>query len=350
MLPGGMSSYGRIQRSGLDAESIPMTDQGKRPSNSSECRSASIEGQGDRDGRAGYGHADYASSMAEFGSPLLLPRCRGWLLRRRIGDSEWHDAMGLYPLFFCDDWDQLGPDLVDLAGDLVSVVLVTDPFAAISDRALGETFDHVARFKEHYVVDLRQDPQDFVRASHRARARKALRSVEVHVADRPAEFLGEWLMLFETLCQRHGITGIRAFSSEAFRRQLTIEGLVLFVASAQDEIVGLDLWYVDRKVAYGHLAAFSELGYQLGASYATKWRILEYFRDRVDWIDLMGTPGRSDASGGGLAAFKSGWSTGTRPTYLCGRILNAERYHELARRTSDVSSGYFPAYRDGELA
>jgi hypothetical protein len=299
---------------------------------------------------AGYAHADYARSLSEFGDPLPLSRCDGWLLGRGIPDSEWRDAMGPYPLFFCEDWSQISSDLGDLAPDVVSVVLVADPFAATDVGQLGEAFDHVVRFKEHYVIDLDQDPHVFVRASHRAQARRALRSVEVQVADRPWDLSGDWQRLFETLCRRHAITGIRAFSPRAFEKQLRIDGLVMFVASAGTEVVGLDLWYVDHEIAYGHLAAFSDLGYELGASYATKWTMLEHFKGRVRWVDLMGTPGRSNTTGDGLAAFKSGWSTGTRPTYLCGRILNPELYDELTSRSGRESSDYFPAYRDGELA
>ncbi len=303
---------------------------------------------GERD-PAGYAHADYVGSLSEFGEPFSLPRCAGWLLRRRIPESEWHDAMGPYPLFFCEDWSQIGADLEDLGSDIVSVVLVTDPFAETDLGQLGSTFDHVVRFKDHYVVDLDQDPGAFVRSSHRVRARRALRSVDVQVADRPWELLGDWQRLFETLCRRHAITGMRAFSRDAFEGQLRIDGLVMFVASARGEVIGLDLWYVDHDIAYGHLAAFSDLGYELGASYATKWTMLEYFTGRVSWVDLMGTAGRSNRNDDGLAAFKSGWSTGTRPTFLCGRILKPELYDQLARR-SGATTDYFPAYRDGELA
>jgi hypothetical protein len=303
-----------------------------------------------RCGPVGYAHADYPASLSEFGDPLPLPRCGGWLLSRRIPDSEWRDAMGPYPLFCCRDWGQIGADLEDLGSEIVSVVLVTDPFAGTDAGQLHETFEHVVRFKDHYVVDLDQDPHSFVSSSHRARARRALRSVDVQVSDRPWDLLGDWQRLFETLCLRHAITGIRAFSPGAFERQLRIDGLVMFVASTRQEVIGLDLWYVDHEVAYGHLAAFSDLGYELGASYATKWTILEYFKGRVRWIDLMGTPGRSNATDDGLAAFKSGWSTGTRPTYLCGRVLMPEAYDELTSRRGLASSDYFPAYRDGELA
>jgi hypothetical protein len=36
--------------------------------------------------------------------------------------------MGCYPLFACQEWSQLNADLEGVAGELVSLALVTDPF------------------------------------------------------------------------------------------------------------------------------------------------------------------------------------------------------------------------------
>jgi hypothetical protein len=299
---------------------------------------------------AGYAHADYAASLAEFAQPLHLERSDGWLLRRAIKGTPYCDAMGPYPLFFCRNWGQLGEDLSGLTSDLVSVVLVTDPFADVDAVSLSGRFDRVVRFKEHYVAELDQPREKFVRTSHRATARRALRSVAVEVCERPWDHLDDWLRLFANLSRRHSISGLRAFSRQAFETQLRIPGLVMFQASAGDEVVGLDLWYVQGDAAYGHLAAFSELGYKLRASYATKWTMLGYFSGRVRRVDLTGPVGRSVSRSEGLAAFKSGWSTATRPVYLCGRILQPDLYEELSRRQRAATTDYFPAYRDGELA
>ena len=66
--------------------------------------------------------------------------------------------------------------------------------------------------------------------------------------------------LYAHLTERHGITGIRAFSRAAFARQLAVPGLVMFRAAAAGETVGLHLWYVQDDVAYGHLGATSPRG------------------------------------------------------------------------------------------
>ena len=301
------------------------------------------------DDRTGYGHQDYASSLAEFGTPLRLPLSGGWLLRRRIEGTTFFDAMGPYPMFFCRDWSRLDADLSALATELVSVVVVPDPFALQSAGNLEKTFDHVVRFKDHYVAELTQPPERFVRSSHRAHSRRALRSLEVDVCERPWEHIDDWVRLYANLTRRHSISGLRSFSRPAFEKQLRTPGLVMFRATAGDEIVGLDLWFVQGDVAYGHLAAFSDLGYTLRASYATKWTMLHSFMGRVKWVDLTGSSGLAVDEMDGLARFKSGWSTTTKPAYLCERILQPDVYAALAAARPTSREGYFPAYRTGEF-
>ena len=35
--------------------------------------------------------------------------------------------------------------------------------------------------------------------------------------------------------------------------------------------------------------------------------------------------------------------------WLCGRIINRERYDAIASATGTTDASYFPAYRDGEM-
>ena len=298
---------------------------------------------------AGYAHPGYAASLSEFGQPLLLPRSGGWLLRRPIAGSAFSDAMGPYPLFVCREWDGLAEDFASLAPEIVSVVVVTDPFADLSPPGTSGAFDRLRPFKDHYVADLDRPPSSFVRPSHRAHARRSLRSVAVEVCETPWLLLDDWVRLFANLSRRHSISGLRSFSRRAFELQLKLPGLVMFRASAQGEVVGLDLWYLQGDVAYGHLAAFSDLGYRLRASYATKWTMLNHFWGRVRWVDLTGSPGTSAREGHGLAAFKSGWSNGTRTAHLGERVLQPAIYDDLVRGRPGRRPEYFPAYRAGEL-
>lgn len=297
---------------------------------------------------AGYEHRDYAASFEEFGTPRRLAGAEGWLLERPIPGSDLRDAMGCYPLFCCGQWDRLGADIDALGTDLVSVVLATDPFCPVGLDELARTFDSVISFKEHFVADLDAPIEQIVKRSHRATVRRAQKTVAVSVCLEPWRHLDRWVELFENLKARHAIGGLRAFSRAAFELQLRVPGMVMFEAWSGDELVGLDLWYEQGDVAYGHLVAFNEAGYAARASYATKWAVLEHFRGRVRWVDLGGGAGGADADDG-LTQFKRGWSNATRTVFLCGRILQSDAYERLAVARGATDTTYFPAYRSGEL-
>ena len=124
---------------------------------------------------SGYLHPAYAESLAEFGTPYLLPASGGWLLKRPVPGVPYQDAMGCYPLFACRDWSQLGADLADIRTDLVSLALVADPFGIYEYTTLKRCFDTVSPFKDHFIIDLSLPLRTFVSAHHRYRGRKARR-------------------------------------------------------------------------------------------------------------------------------------------------------------------------------
>jgi len=297
----------------------------------------------------GYMHPDYAKSLSEFGIPLALPECGGWVLERQIPGFVDRDAMGCYPLFACEDWYKLSDDLDEIGDELVSLSLVTDPFGMYDSGCLNKCFDVVIPFKEHFVADLRQPISTLVSKSHQSTVRRALQNVEVEVCPDPMLYLGEWIELFENLVERHNITGIRAFSQTSFAKQLNIPGMVMFKAVSQGVTVGLDLWYVHGEVAYGHLVAINPLGYKLRASYALKWHLFQYFADKVRWLDLGGGAGVEIGKTNGLSDFKQGWSSGVRTAYLCGRIFDSVRYATIVKSKGIAATDYFPAYRKGEF-
>jgi hypothetical protein len=295
---------------------------------------------------AGYLHPAYASALEEFGTPLLLPSSAGWLLKRRIPETNWYDAMGCYPLFCCINWNTLSEDLCSLSDQLVSAVVVADPLANQSVHALTRAFGSVTAFKGHFVIHTGRPLAAFVKRSHREHATRALHRMDVEVCRDPREYLDDWERLFSVLSVRHRIQGLLRFSRASFERQFAVPGLVMVRAAIDGRTIGLELWYVQGDCAYGHLAAFDAVGYRLHASYATKWRSIEYLSERVRSIDLGG--GHSKDGDDGLSRFKRGWCTGTRPAWLCARIFQPARYEELSRRTGRTT--YFPAYRAGEFA
>jgi hypothetical protein len=301
----------------------------------------------------GYEHPGYAASLSEFGTIIRLPRSEGWALRRPIADSLQHDLIGPYPLFFCKDWSRLPHDLADLAGKAVSFSMVTDPFENLKPEFLKPFFEVVVPFKKHFIAELSRPIETFVSKSHQATVRRALRKIEVSLCPDPPAILSEWVRLYRNLTRHHRIGGIRAFSERAFSQQLSIPGLIAFEAReiATGGIVGFDLWYLQRDIAYGHLAAFSERGYELRASYATKWHVLNYFSDKARFLNLGAAAGADVemSTDNGLAKFKRGWSTDTRTNYFCGKILDPAAYAKLVREQNANSVSSFPAYRKGEF-
>ena len=294
----------------------------------------------------GYYHPLYAASLAEFGEPRELPCSGAWLLERAIAGGPHRDAMGCYPIFSASNWSGLDKDLAALAPRLVSVALVADPFGEYLPRDLSSWFDKVAAFKEHYIVDFSK-PLSISR-HHRYYGRRAVAAVSIEAGPPPERFADEWSQLYRSLVRKRGLKGIKAFSKAAFERQLVVPGLVLFRAFEEGAMVGAHLWYVQRNVAYSHLAASTERGYAVMCPYAIYSAVIEYFRSRAQYIDLGAGAGLTTGQDG-LSRFKAGWANGTRPAYFCGRILNAERYEELSREFRPQETDYFPAYRRGEL-
>jgi len=301
-------------------------------------------------GLTGYTHPGYAESLAEFGTPRELPHSGGWLLERPIPGSSSRDAMGCYPLFSCRDWSGLPTDLDALEGKLVSVALVADSFGNFDRGMIDKCFDIVISFKEHFVSDLREPAESMVSRHHRYKARKALGSVSVQVCREPLELLDEWVSLYGTLTEKHGIDGMRAFSRKVFAKQLVIPGMVVLRAEREGAAVAANLFYVQGETAYDHLTASSEEGYRLGASYALKWCAIQHFKNKTRWINWGGGKGTAVDDSDGLTVFKRGWAQKTRPVYFCGRILDRTGYGEIVKEKKLEHSRYFPAYRDGEFS
>jgi Acetyltransferase (GNAT) domain len=301
---------------------------------------------------SGYRHALYAASLAEFGTPVELPSCGGWILKRPIPGYANYDGMGCYPLFACQDWARLETDLENIGRQLVSLAIVADPFGAYSPAYLQQCFqDVVTPFKEHFVVDLRAPADAFVSEHHRRNARKALQRIGVERCDDPIAFFNNWLELYRYLIARHEINGITTFSEPAFRQQLQVPGLVAFRAEHEGSTVGMLLWYVQDEVGYYHLGAYSEKGYALKVSFGLFWHAINYFATNgLRWLNLGAGAGATNVVDGGLSRFKRGWATGTRTAYFCGRIFDHATYREIIRTSGCKGTDYFPAYRQGEFS
>jgi hypothetical protein len=296
----------------------------------------------------GYSHPIYALSLAEFGTPHALTQSGGWILERPIPKSSYRDGMGCYPIFVCTDWSRLENDFRELEGKFVSLALVSDPFGDYSIDVLKSQFDICFLFKEHYVTDLSQPVEMSVRKRYQKYARSALKNLTIEYSNKPTQYLSEWTRLYKYLIDRHSINGIRAFSEKSFKMLFSIPGVEMFIAKQDQEIIGADIWVIDGEVGYAHLSAISPLGYELRAPYALYWTAMQSYSRSLRWLSHGASAGLSQERDG-LAIFKKGWATGTRPVYFCGKVLDESKYKELTRTIDLRKVNYFPAYRNGEF-
>jgi len=297
----------------------------------------------------GYLHPNYARSLMEFGNPFRLPCCEGWLLERRIPGTPYSDGMGPYPLFFCKNWEGLGRDIISPGKKLVSLSLVTDPFAGVNPAHLREFFDKVIPFKEHFVADLKLPLEEIAGKKRRKNARNALRRIDVDICLNPVNHLEEWVDLYNGLIKRHQIGGIKAFSRRAFTVQLSLPGTVLLRAIYEKKTIAAQLYFYQEEVVHCHLGAANPLGYELGAIAALDLFSLEYFADKVRYLNLGGGIGLVGNGEDGLSRYKKAWSNEIRLSFFCGKIYDREVYDELSAAGGDRQSDYFPLYRKGEF-
>jgi hypothetical protein len=257
--------------------------------------------------------------------------------------------MGLYPVLVCNRWDRLGKDLAARAEDWVSFSCVVDPFGATREQLEDQHFEVARPFKKHWLVNLEVPYEDAVSSHHRYYARYAARNgVEVHRVRATRDKIDVWSRLYDQLIERHDITGIQAFSRAAFSRQFDVPGLVMFFAEYDGQPAAAHLWYEMGDVAYSHLSAQSDAGYDHSASYALHREAIRYFDARVAWLNLGGGAGLTVNADDGLSRFKEGWATDARPSLLCGRVLQPAVYEALAAERGVEDSAYFPTYRAGE--
>lgn len=299
----------------------------------------------------GYLSTEYAKSLSEFGTPLFLKTSGTWILKRQIKEFVLTDAMGGYPLFFCNSWSKLKYDLENFNDNLVSLSLVTDPFGEYSIELLKETFkDVILPFKQHFVIDLNNYSINKIPEHHKRNIKKANKNIKVEVCENPSEYLNDWIKLYDCLIKKHDIHGIRAFSKKSFEQQLKVPGLVMFRAVNDEKMVGIILWYVTNGIGYYHLAAYNETGYEFKASYSLFDYSIKYFSGKVKWLNLGAGAGLNINADDGLSRFKKGWANEFKTSYFCGKIFNKKLYDEIAEAKSFSGSDYFPIYRKGEFS
>lgn len=290
-------------------------------------------------GGAGYSSRAYLAALGHEAAPL--GRTGGFVARRAIGDSGRYDLAGAWPLFCCPDWPALAEAVAALGTAPVSLTLVADPFAPLGPRDLAAIFPLCRVLHDHWIIDLAAPPR--LSAHHRRKLRRAA-PPQIRIGAPWPGLAGAWAGLYRHLVDRKEIGDARAFSPAALEAQLFVPGAEIVTAWEGDRLLGADLYYLDRGIAYAHLSAYAPEGYAASVSYPMMAAAIDHFAAGALAIDLGGAP--AGTSGPGVAAFKAGWTGLTRPSFLCGKVLDPAAYETLAPGADPA--GWFPAYRAGE--
>jgi hypothetical protein len=297
----------------------------------------------------GYLHPLYAQSFSRIGEPVFLPMSKGWLIKRQIPGTPNYDGMGPYPLFFCENWDYLIPDLESLSEQLISLIMVINPDSGFPINEFKSYFDKFFPYKDHFLLDTHLPLDETTSKVSRYDARRALKDVTVDLQKSPKIDLDEWVALYDNLIKRHNITGIRTFSQEAFAKQIAIPNTHYFRALHNGEIVGGNLYIIQNDVAYGHLLALTPKGYELGASHAILWTAIQHLAKYVRLINFGGGTSINQENPSGLDKFKQGWSNTVSTSHFCGKILNKAVYNQLASQINIDNINWFPVYRTDDF-
>jgi len=262
-----------------------------------------------------------------------------WVALRPIAGGHT-DASGPYPRtpFGAEAAIVAGLDELRQRG-LVSAVLVPDPLASPDPARLAAAFELCRPFKTHMLIDR---ARGFAPTKHhRDRIRRGDRRCAVRVVALATE-LEAWRGLYAELAERRAITGPAAFPDPYFPELAATPAFVTFAAYVEGALAGMTIWFEHAGVAVSHLTATNALGYANGANYALNAAAIAHF-DGAAVIDLGGGAGLGDDPEDGLVQFKRGFANAEATAYLCGAVLDATRYAELAATSPPTQ--FFPAYR-----
>lgn len=300
----------------------------------------------------GYSSEYYYRTLDRVGQPLFLPRSQAWGLVRNIPNTSYRDLSASFPFLRAISPNRITEDFADLPDDVVTAVVVTDPFSEADPNMLNHSFNAgLTFFKKHYVVNVQSYATD-VHHEHLNKVRTAFgRGVTVHECYRTDYYEEIWGMLWDLLVSRHGLADAPGPSRSGVIRQLRVPGTMCVRAQLGSNVIGMVIFYIEGSNAYYHLGAYSEMGYDVHVSYAIFWNAFSYLRDRgVKQVSLGGNAGMKNDDEDGLAYFKRGWASHTVPVYIGKSVLKPDLYDALCEKKGVSSStSFFPAYRQDRM-
>jgi hypothetical protein len=284
-------------------------------------------------------HHPYAepSYAATLGTPQEVPEWGAPVLLRPIPETSWRDAAGCYPLTPLSPGADLGGGLARLQrAELVSVVIVPDPIYSPPLSSLAEAFSVCRPFKTHYIF--RRDRPLQLNPNHRRNIKRAEATCSFQTVKLDA-ILRDWLHLYRGLIAKRQVSGAADFTDGYFEELAKLPGITAIVAYCSQQLVAASLWLDHCDVTYYHLGASSSRGYAASAMFGLFARAIEGCQTTM--LNFGGNAGLADDGGGGLSRFKRGFANATAETYICGAVLDDDRYSHLG----GPATAFFPRYR-----
>jgi hypothetical protein len=284
----------------------------------------------------------YAESFTHVGRALEIPEWNTSVLVREI-ELGYEDVCGTYPLTIFEKQTDIEAGLERLRSHhFISAVFVVDDHHRPTLEKLQQSFTFVKPFKTHYVFK-RQHGDIIYNKHHRYELRQAQKNVQVAALDLN-QHLDAWLSLYSNLVQQKKITGVQAFPINYHIMLSNLEGVTAIGAWQQGELISCHLWIAHGDYVFSHLAASNLQGYACRAAYAINDASLHYFKS-AEIINFGGGVGYAENQSDGLVKFKRGFCNDTSISYICGIILDKDRYASLVQAKGIDQTSFFPAYR-----
>jgi len=289
-----------------------------------------------------YATPTYAAALSYWGAPLFVPDWNCSVIVRDIMPG-FKDASGVYPLAILPKEADLNGGLHFLQQKgLVSVVLVLDEDHRPPLEQLKRHFSATRIFKTHYLYRPSMGPLSFDSAT-RYKLRQTLKSIRIEAFNLRL-YLNEWFALYDGLVKKRGLSDVHAFPLSYFKALANLDGVTALGAWKEDSLVSCHLWIGHDRYQHSHLAATNAEGYKNRAAFALNEMALHYFSDS-DVLNFGGGSGYANDETNSLACFKRDFSNDTSMSYICGAILDQERYSELIKENGQGDTNFFPAYR-----
>lgn len=289
--------------------------------------------------------------FSHMGEPFYIEPLSTWSIIRNTPVKGVCDIMANYPVLpIYNDIASLRDGIEYIKKEIphaASFTFVSDPFYGISSKQLSFYLDYYSPFKTHYFYDNRLSNKQFTK-HHRYEVRRSLDKVNVKI-DGITNRERDLFDIYKFLVSKHKITGILNYDISSFKYMAQVNGFVLFNAyDYNNKIESFHIWAETNDYAYSFLAASTDIGYKLMASYAIYDTAVKHF-DNKKVISFGGGAGLREQVNCGLSRFKEGFSNSYGKSYVCGKILSSELYYELCKSvpTKRGGSSYFPLYRGG---